>query len=154
RLAEVEAALEREKLTAEDRFRDLMNAAPVMMWLSGPDAMCIFFNRLWLEFRGRRMEDEIGNGWTDGIHPDDRELCLEAYLKAFSARQPFRVQYRLQKATGDFGWVEDTGTPRFEGGNFTGFMGAAVDVSDRRRRAFMPDEQSVRMVFALTERER
>jgi PAS domain S-box-containing protein len=154
RLAEVEAVIGREMQLAEEYLRELLESAPVMVWTSGTDAMCSFFNRAWLEFRGRRMDEEMGNGWTEGLHPDDRDLCLETYLKAFSARQAFRVQYRLQKANGDYSWVENTGTPRFRDGCFIGFTGTALDVSDRRRRAFTPDEQSVRMVFSLTERER
>jgi PAS domain S-box-containing protein len=154
RLADAEAALGRENQTAEDQFRELLDATPIMTWISGSDAMCTFFNRAWLEYRGRQIEEEVGNGWTEGLHPDDRDLCLETYLKAFSARQPFRVQYRLQKSTGDFAWVEDHGLPRLPNGTFIGFMGTAIDISDRRRRAFTPDEQSVRMVFSLTERER
>lgn len=154
RLADAEAALGRETLTAEEQFRELLDASPVMTWISGSDALCTFFNRAWLEYRGRRLEEEVGNGWTEGLHPDDRDLCLETYLKAFSARQPFRVQYRLQKSSGEFAWVEDHGMPRVTNGSFTGFMGTAIDISDRRRRAFTPDEQSVRMVFSLTERER
>jgi len=154
RLAEAEAALASEAQSAEHQFRELLGTAPIMIWLSGTDAMCSFFNRSWLEFRGRRIEEEMGNGWTEGLHPDDRDLCLETYLKAFSARQPFRVQYRLQKSSGDYAWVEANGTPRFDNGLFIGFMGTGIDVSDRRRRSFTPDEQSVRMVFSLTERER
>jgi PAS domain S-box-containing protein len=154
RLAEAEALIGREHQYAEDHFRELLDTAPVMIWLSGTDAMCSFFNRSWLEFRGRRMEHEMGNGWTEGLHPDDRDLCLETYLKAFSARQPFRSQYRLQRASGEYSWIEDNGTPRFHQGVFNGFMGTAIDISDRRRRSFIPDEQSVRMVFSLTERER
>jgi PAS domain S-box-containing protein len=154
KLAEAEAAVAREGQLAEEQFRELLGTAPVMIWLSDEDAMCSFFNRSWLEFRGRRLEEEMGNGWTEGLHPDDRDLCLETYLKAFSARQPFRVQFRLQKANGDYSWVEDNGAPRFRNGNFIGFMGTGIDISDRRRRAFTPDEQSVRMVFSLTERER
>jgi PAS domain S-box-containing protein len=154
RLAEVEAVIGREMQMAEEYLRELLESAPVMVWTSGTDAMCSFFNRAWLEFRGRRMDEEMGNGWTEGLHPDDRDLCLETYLKAFSARQAFRVQYRLQKANGDYSWVENTGTPRFRDGSFIGFTGTALDISDRRRRAFTPDEQSVRMVFSLTERER
>ncbi|MBS1854873.1 MAG: PAS domain S-box protein [Acidobacteria bacterium] len=154
RLADAEAALGRETQTAEEQFRELLDASPVMTWISGSDALCTFFNRAWLEYRGRRLEEEVGNGWTEGLHPDDRDLCLETYLKAFSARQPFRVQYRLQKSSGEFAWVEDHGMPRVTNGSFTGFMGTAIDISDRRRRAFTPDEQSVRMVFSLTERER
>ena len=154
RLGEAEATIERERQSAEAYFHDLVNAAPIMVWLSGRDAMCTFFNRAWLEFRGRAPQEEMGNGWTEGLHPDDRDLCVETYLKAFSARQPFRVQYRLQKSNGEFAWVEQTGTPLVAGGMFAGFMGTAVDASEGRRRSFTPDEQSVRMVFALTERER
>ena len=153
RLAEAEAIIAREGQLAEDQFREILGTAPIMIWLSGADAMCSFFNRSWLEFRGRRMEEEMGNGWTEGLHPDDRDLCLETYLKAFSARQPFRSQYRLQRANGEYSWIEDNGTPRFHQGLFTGFMGTAIDISDSRR-SFVPDEQSVRMVFSLTERER
>jgi PAS domain S-box-containing protein len=154
RLAEAESALQREKEMAEEHFRRLLDAAPLMIWISGPDAMCAFFNRAWLEFRGRNLEEEIGNGWTEGIHRDDRDLCVEAYLKAFTARQPFRVQYRLQRVNGDYAWVENTGIPRNEHGTFNGFIGTAVDLTDRRRRTFTPDEQAVRIVFSLTERER
>jgi len=154
RLAEAEAVIGRENHLAEQYFRELLDAVPVMVWISGTDAMCTFFNRTWLDFRGRRPEEEMGNGWTEGLHPDDRDLCLETYLKAFSARQPFRVQYRLQKANGDYAWVEVNGTPRARNGNFVGFMGTAIDVSERRRRSFTPDDHSVRLVFSLTERER
>ena len=157
RLAEAQAELERQQKRqqeSEQQFRDLLDAAPVMIWVAGADAMCTFFNKAWLEFRGRSMPDELGNGWTEGLHPDDRDICIETYLKAFSARQPFRLQYRLQRAGGDFCWVEDSGIPRIEAGEFKGFIGTAADVSERRRRYFTPDEESMRMVFALTERER
>ncbi len=157
RLAEMEAELQglkRSESDAQQRFRDLLDAAPLMTWMSGADAMFIFLNKAWLEFRGRSMQEEVGNGWAEGLHPDDRDLCLETYLKAFSARQPFRVQYRMRRANGEFAWVEDSGMPRIEDGAFAGFVGTAVDISDRRRRMFTPDEASVRLVFALTERER
>src|SRR3982074_904338 len=125
RLADADATIERERQAAEEHFRDLLNGAPIMAWTSGTDAMCTFFNRAWLEFRGRGLQEEMGNGWTEGLHPDDRDLCVEAYLKAFTARQPFRVQYRLQKSSGEFAWVEQTGIPRQDNGAFTGFMGTA-----------------------------
>jgi PAS domain S-box-containing protein len=157
RLTELEAELQRvrqQEEAAEQRFRKLADAAPVMFWISGPDALSIWFNREWLEFRGRSMEQELGNGWTEGLHPDDRDLCIETYLKAFSARQPFRLQYRLQRVNGDYCWVDSSGVPRFEDENFVGFMGASVDIGVRKRNAFTPDEAASRMVFALTERER
>ncbi len=158
RLAALEAELERQKesqLTGEQRFLQLADAAPVMIWMSGSDAMCSYVNKAWLEFRGRTPDQERGNGWTEGIHPDDRDLCLETYLKHFAAREPFRMQYRLRRADGEYRWVEDAGVPRFEGqGAFSGFMGSAIDITERRRSGFSPDEQAVRLVFALTERER
>lgn len=158
RLAALEAELERHKesqLAGEQRFLQLADAAPVMIWMSGTDAMCTYVNRAWLEFRGRTPEQERGNGWTEGIHPDDREQCLETYLKHFAAREAFHMQYRLRRADGEFRWLEDAGVPRFEGqGSFTGFMGSAIDITERRRSGFAPDEHAVRLVFALTERER
>ena len=159
RVAQLENELVLQKLdgrrSGDDRFRFLVDAAPVMIRISGSDALCNFFNKTWLEFRGRSLEQELGNGWAEGLHPDDRDLCFETYLKSFTARQPFRMEYRLQRHDGEYRWVEDTGVPRYEeDGNFAGFMGSAIDVSSRRRHIFTPDEEAVRMVFALTERER
>lgn len=143
------------RFTAEERFRLLADAAPLMIWVSGPDALCNYFNRAWLEFRGRSLEQELGNGWTEGLHPDDRDLCLETYLKSFSARQAFRMEYRLRRFDGEFCWVEDTGVPRVEDdGRFAGYMGSAIDITHRRRSVFAPDEEAIRIVFSLTERER
>src|SRR5450759_3024599 len=157
KLAEAEAELEYRKRTqsgAERRFRELLDATPFMVWMSGTDAVCTLFNRAWLEFPGRTLEEEIGSGWAEGLHPDDRDLCLETYLKAFTARAPFRVQYRVQRAGGEYRWIENSGSPLIEDTVFVGFMGTAMDVSDRRTRLFTPDRESVRLVFALTERER
>jgi PAS domain S-box-containing protein len=158
KLAELEAELQhhRERQQAgETHFRLLADAAPVMIWMSGPDALCTYVNRAWLEFRGRALDEEAGNGWTEGLHPDDRDLCLDTYRKAFGTRQPFRMRYRLQRADGEYSWVEAAGVPRYEGrGAFAGFMGSATDISDRKRGIFTPDRESVRLVFALTERER
>jgi len=158
RVADLEADLERyrqRERTSEERFRQLADASPVMMWMSDATALCTYFNRAWLDFRGRTLEEELGNGWTEGLHPDDRDLCLESYLKSFSARQSFRVQYRVRKAGGEFVWVEVAGVPRHhDNGDFAGLMASATDLSDRQRGFFTPDEESVRMVLALTERER
>jgi len=158
KLAELQAELQRRRdrqQSGEAHFRLLADAAPVMIWMSGPDALCTYFNRAWLEFRGRALDEEAGNGWTEGLHPDDRSLCLETYLKAFGVRQPFRMRYRLRRADGEYSWVEIAGLPRCEdGGAFAGFMGSAIDISDRKRSLFAPDQESVRLVFALTERER
>jgi len=158
RVAELETELARYKrysATAEERFKHLADASPIMIWISGPDALITYFNRPWLEFRGRTLEEESGNGWTEGLHPDDRALCMETYLKSFSARQPFRMQYRLRRADGEYVWVENRGIPRYDGdGRLGGFTGSVVDVNQRHRAYYTPDEESIRMVFSLTERER
>jgi len=157
RVAELEAEIDRyrqNRESAEGYFRQLADASPVMIWESHTDALCCFFNRAWLEFRGRTLEEEAGNGWTEGIHPDDRDLCLETYLKSFSARQPLSMQFRLRRADGEYCWVDSRALPRHDGADFAGFMGIAVTVSDRRDAYFTPDEDAVRIVFSLTERER
>jgi PAS domain S-box-containing protein len=158
RVSQLENELLRQKhdlgRTSEETFRALADAAPVMIWVAGPDGLCTFFNKAWLEFRGKRMEDEIGNGWVEGVHPEDRDLCLATYLKSLSVRQPFRMEYRLRRADGEYRWIEDTGVPRHETEVFSGFMGSAADVSARKGGTFTPDEQAVRLVFSLTERER
>jgi PAS domain S-box-containing protein len=158
KLTELEAEIQhlrRYRKNNEERFLDLLDAAPVMVWISGADAMCTFFNQAWLHYRGRTIGEEMGNGWADGLHPDDRDLCLETYLKAFTARQSFRMECRLQRGNGEYSWIEGCGTPRIDDdGSFAGFMGTAADISGRRRQVFTPDEESVRLVFALTERER
>jgi PAS domain S-box-containing protein len=158
RIGRLEWDLARHKqllYAAEGRFRLLADAAPVMIWMSGEEGNCVFFNRSWLEFRGRRLEEELGNRWLDGVHPEDRELCLETYLRSFATRQPFRIQFRLQRANGQYRWIENMGAPWTHGtGEFGGFVGSAVDIDDRKHSSFRPDEAAVRMVFALTERER
>jgi PAS domain S-box-containing protein len=156
-LALLQAELQRHRekqQTGETRFRVLADAAPVMIWMAGPDALLTYVNRAWLEFRGRTPDEEAGDRWTETLHPDDRDLCLEIYLKAFRTHQAFRMRYRVQRASGEYSWVEVTGVPRYEGGVFAGFMGSAIDITDRKRAFFTPDQQSVRLVFSLTERER
>src|SRR5712691_5896566 len=107
RLAALETELQRQnakRRTGEERFRLLADAAPVMMWMSDTDAMTTFFNRRWLEFRGRSMEEEIGNGWSEGLHPDERDLCLETYLNAFASHRAFRMEHRMRRADGEYCW--------------------------------------------------
>jgi PAS domain S-box-containing protein len=140
---------------AEAKFRRLADSAPVMVWMAGVDALCTWFNQAWLEFRGRELADELGNGWTEGIHPDDRELYLGAYLKAFSARQRFRVRFRLRRSDGEYRWVDAAGAPSYDGdGAFDGFLGSAFDTTQQKRLPWTPDENAMRAIFLLTERER
>jgi PAS domain S-box-containing protein len=117
---------------SEDRFRTLADAAPVLLWMSEPDGRCTFFNRTWLEFTGRMMEEELGWGWADGVHPDDLERCVHFYRANLAARTPFRMEYRLRRADGEFRWLVDTGVPRFTpDGSFAGFIGSCMDINER-----------------------
>jgi PAS domain S-box-containing protein len=118
---------------SEGRLELLSNTAPMMLWVSGPDKLCTDFNRPWLEFTGRSMEAELGNGWAEGVHPDDLERCVEIYHSAFDRREPFRMEYRLRRHDGEYRWVLDTGVARFlSDGTFAGYVGSALDVTDLR----------------------
>jgi PAS domain S-box-containing protein len=120
-------------LESERRFRLLANAAPVMLWMSGTDKQCTDFNTTWLEFTGRTLEQELGDGWADGVHPDDLPHCLTTYSLAFNERQPFRMEYRLRRADGAYRWVLDVGVPRFMAdASFAGYIGSAIDISEQR----------------------
>lgn len=123
---------EYEKLFAsEAHFRQIVDSAPSLIWLSGPDALCTWFNEVWLNFRGRTMEQEMGNGWAEGVHKEDLDRCLEIYLSNFKARTPFRMEYRLRRADGEYRWLFDHGVPRFsEAGVFLGYIGSCTDIND------------------------
>jgi PAS domain S-box-containing protein len=118
----------------EQWFRALMETAPVMIWMSGEDGLCTHFNAAWLAYTGRSLAQERGDGWAKGVHPEDLQRCLDTYRTAFSARVPFRMEYRLRRADGEFGWVLDDGAPRFtDAGVFLGYIGSCVDVTDQKR---------------------
>ena len=119
---------------SESRFRVMADSAPVMVWMSGLDKGCNYFNKGWLDFTGRTLEQEFGNGWAEGVHPDDFQRCLDLYLGSFDARRPFRMEYRLKRHSGEYCWILDTGVPRYsQDGVFAGYIGSCVDISDRRR---------------------
>jgi PAS domain S-box-containing protein len=119
---------------SEERFRSMANTAPVMIWMSGVDKLCTFFNRGWLDFTGRTLEDECGNGWGEGVHREDFDRCLETYVNAFNARQEFTMEYRLRRNDGEYCWVLDHGVPRFEAEDtFLGYIGTAIDISEIKR---------------------
>jgi PAS domain S-box-containing protein len=155
RIADLEAEVDRLCRSGVEQFRRLADDAPVMIWTTDGAAQCDYVNRALLAFRGRALDAELGRGWMDGLHPDDREWCTEAWFKAFTSREAFRMEVRLQSADGSYVWVEDAGKPQYrQGGVFAGFMGTLTDISERKRNLNPPDEEAVRMVFALTERER
>lgn len=116
---------------SEGRFRLVANTAPVLIWTAGTDKLCDYFNQTWLEFTGRALEKEVGNGWTQAVHPDDLEVCVDTYTKAFDLRKSFQMEYRLRRHDGKYRWVLDQGVPRFNpDGSFVGYIGSAVDVTE------------------------
>jgi PAS domain S-box-containing protein len=130
RQAEAERAVAQE---SERRFRVTADAAPVLIWTAGLDTLCDWFNQPWLAFTGRPMEAELGNGWAERVHPDDVDRCLAIYLGAFHAREPFAMEYRLQRHDGAYRWLLDNAVPRFgPDGTFVGYIGTCVDVTDQR----------------------
>ena len=115
---------------SEARFRNVADTAPMMIWMSGPDKLCDYFNNSWLDYTGRALEQELGNGWAEGVHPDDFQRCLEIYKTSFDARRAFSMQYRLRKNDGQYGWLLDIGVPRFAAdGPFLGYIGSCVDIT-------------------------
>src|SRR3990170_3619038 len=132
---------------SEERFRNMADTAPVMIWMSAPDKLCNYFNKVWLEFTGRTVEQEMGNGWTEGVHPDDLQRCLDTYFTAFDDRRDFKMDYRLRRFDGEYRWIIDAGTPRFtHDGGFAGYIGSAFDVTGRKQ-----VEEELRIINAITE---
>jgi diguanylate cyclase (GGDEF)-like protein/PAS domain S-box-containing protein len=125
----------REKLAnSELHFRALADGGQVLIWTSGPDMSCDYFNEPWLRFTGRTLEQERGVGWTEGVHPEDLARCMRIYREAFARREPFSMEYRLRHASGDYRWIIDQGGPRYDArGRFLGFIGHCMDVTDAKR---------------------
>ena len=119
--------------TSEERFRTLANSAPVLIWMAGPDKRCIWTNEPWLKFTGRNMEQDLGDGWMELIHPEDREAYEAAFNKCFDARQELSMENRLRRHDGEYRWMLSRGVPLFGGpGEFTGFIGSCIDITDRK----------------------
>lgn len=139
---------ERERHELEERFRVMANSAPVMIWMAGTDARCEWFNHSWLVFTGRTLEQENGDGWTEGVHPADLTRCLRVYQTAFAARDTFQMEYRIRRRDGVYCWVMNTGVPRFqENGAFAGYIGSCVDITEKRR----AEEENTRLLAETRE---
>jgi PAS domain S-box-containing protein len=119
---------------SEERFRNVADSAPVMIWVAGTDKVLTFFNKTWLDFVGRKLEQELNNGWVESVHPDDRERCFAGYCSAFDARENFQIEHRLRRADGGYRRVLCTGVPRLApDGSFAGYIGSDIDITDLRR---------------------
>jgi PAS domain S-box-containing protein len=113
-------------------YRLLVEQSPIMIWRSDTSKKCDYFNRIWLEFTGRTMEQEMGDGWAEGVHPDDMERCIKIYVSSFDLRLPFEMEYRLRRYDGAYRWIFDRGVPfTADDGSFAGYIGSCVDVTER-----------------------
>lgn len=127
------------------QYRLLVESSPVMIWRAGLDAKCDYFNETWLAFTGRTFEQELGNGWAEGVHRDDFDRCLEVYLDHFARRAVFEMEYRLRRHDGAYRWIFDRGVPfSDEAGQFAGFIGSCVDVEERVRAQALLQESAAR----------
>ncbi|HET6467904.1 MAG TPA: PAS domain S-box protein [Geminicoccaceae bacterium] len=128
-----EAPAPEQGAAAEEQFRLLADHAPVMIWRSDTSRACVFFNKSWLDFTGRSLEQELGFGWTEGVHPDDFDRCLRIFAAAFRERRAFTMDYRLRRHDGVWRWVVDNGRPYFDGeGRFAGYFGSCIDITERK----------------------
>lgn len=115
-----------------NQYRMIVESSPNMLWRSGRDGLCNFFNTRWLEFTGKTMEQEVGNGWADGVHPDDLEFCLRIYTEAFEKQKAFEMEYRLLRRDGQWRWINDRGVPFYsDEKEFEGYIGSCMDITEK-----------------------
>jgi PAS domain S-box-containing protein len=150
-MKEAEAAL-RE---SEARFRSMADTTPVLMWMTGPDSLATYFNQNWLDFTGRPLAEELGEGWIASVHPDDVPRCHQLYTEAVALRQPFRMEFRLRRHDGEYRWIVDMGTPRFNADqSFAGYLGSCMDVTDHKLAEEMLHNLSRRLIEAQEQERR
>ena len=118
---------------SETHFRTLADNGQALIWTSGVDMKCDYFNKPWLKFTGRTLEQELGDGWTEGVHPGDLQHCISVYENSFDRREKFSLEYRLRHISGAYRWVQDDGTPRYNSvGEFIGYIGHCLDITERK----------------------
>lgn len=115
-----------------DEYKTLTEQSPVLIWRAGTNAECDYFNQRWLDFTGRTLAQEQGNGWAEGVHADDFQQCLSTYLEAFHQRNSFEMEYRLMRHDGEYRWLFDRGAPFYhKDGSFAGFIGSCIDITEQ-----------------------
>lgn len=143
-------ALDRALSAGEREFREIADFAPVMIWRSGPDRLCDWFNKPWLDFVGASMQGQIGYGWAAGVHRGDYERCIAIYTEAFDARRPFSMEYRLRRHDGEYRWLLDSGSPYQRDGQFAGYFGSCIDITAHRE----AEQRQARLIDELHHRVR
>lgn len=133
---------------SEARFRALADAAPAILWVTDADNACTLLSRGWYEFTGQEQGEGLGQGWLAAVHPDDRPHARRSFFAAVAARAPLALEHRILSRDGDVRWVLDLGHPRFgPEGEFLGYVGSVVDITDRRRaeQALRESEERLRV---------
>ncbi|RJQ46932.1 MAG: PAS domain S-box protein [Nitrospiraceae bacterium] len=124
---------ESEIIKGRDFYLTLFDDFPALIWRSGLDAKCDYFNKTWMDFTGRTLKQELGDGWAEGVHPGDVERSVKIYFDSFQARQPFQMEYRLRHHSGEYRWIVDMGRPFYDlSGIFAGYIGSCYDVTERK----------------------
>lgn len=132
-ISAVKARLKKQEILNK-HFLLMADASPVMIWLSGADKSCTYFNKRWLDFRGRTMEEEKCDGWLEGLYPEDITPCMESYRKAFKEKKDLSIEYRLKRFDNQYRWVLETGNPYFDAdGAFAGYIGSCIDITERKQ---------------------
>ncbi|MCX6133030.1 MAG: PAS domain S-box protein [Ignavibacteriales bacterium] len=126
---------------SEQNYRTLADSGLALIWTAGTDKLCNYFNNTWLNFTGRTLEQELGNGWADGVYADDLQHCFDIYVGAFDRREPFSMEYRLRRHDGEYRWILDNGNPRYDSkGLFIGYIGHCLDITERKQAERMLNE--------------
>ena len=146
---------ENELLEKEVQYHNLANSGTALIWAAGLDKLCFYFNEPWLKFTGRKLEQELGNGWAEGVHPDDFDQCLNTYLTSFDKRIAFEMEYRMRNAEGEYRWILDLGKPNYNAaGEFIGYIGHCFDITERKNteEALQKSEKKLSALFtSMTE---
>lgn len=137
-------------IESEQNYKTLADSGQALIWTSGPDKLYNYFNKIWLEFTGRTLQQEIGNGWVEGVHSEDLQRCLYIYNDTFDRREKFSMEYRLRRNDGEYRWIINEGCPRYNSkGDFIGYVGHCHDITDIKRSqiALQESEEWFRMCF-------